>query len=85
MRDSRIGSYGALALILSSALRGTAVAALAAVPGGAITITYKDDVATLDGRPVARRPGQAPRRTGPARRGRRSTETTSSPRLRTGW
>ena len=35
MRDSAIGSYGALALILSSALRLTAVAALAAVPGGA--------------------------------------------------
>jgi adenosylcobinamide-GDP ribazoletransferase len=34
MRDSRIGSYGALALILSTAIRGAAIAALA-TPGRA--------------------------------------------------
>ena len=36
MRDSRIGSYGTLALILSALVRWSALAALAAAPGGAV-------------------------------------------------
>ncbi len=36
MRDSRIGAYGALALVLSIGLRASSLAALAPAPGGAL-------------------------------------------------
>ncbi len=38
MRDSRIGSYGAIALVLSLGLRAAALAALAASPGSAALV-----------------------------------------------
>jgi adenosylcobinamide-GDP ribazoletransferase len=38
MRDSRIGAFGASALILSFGLRATALAALAATPGDAVAV-----------------------------------------------